>query len=81
MATREAAGLTWVLDGDAWVAEDATGTFKLVEVAPGAWMEFWWRREEACGCGTPAKGGGDWPDFDTAARAVVALAEEETAKG
>lgn len=29
----------------------------------------------------PRQGWRDWPDFDTAARAVVALAEEEMAKG
>ncbi len=81
MAGRDAAGLTWTPDGESWSAENPTGTFKLVEVAPGQWMDFWWKREEGCGCGSPARGGRDWPDFDTAARAIVALAEEETAKG
>lgn len=81
MANRDAAGLTWTLDGDAWVAENGTGTFKLVEVAPGLWMDFWWKREESCGCGTPAKGGRDWPDFDSAACAIVTLADGEAAKG
>ncbi|MGE5503221.1 MAG: hypothetical protein ACM31L_02250 [Actinomycetota bacterium] len=74
---RMAAGLTWRLDGDAWTAEDATGTFKLVEVAPGCWTDFWWKREETCGCGTPARGGRDFADFDTAAGAIVALAHSE----
>lgn len=81
MSRRAAAGLTWTRDGDSWVAEDDTGTFKLVEVAPGEWMDFWWKREESCGCGSPAKGGRDWPDFEAAACAIVVLAKEETAKG
>lgn len=75
--TRTAAGLIWTRDSDNWTAEDGSGTYKLVEWAPGQWMDFWWRHEEACGCGSPAQGGRDWPDFDQAARAIVELAREE----
>ncbi|CAA7627168.1 hypothetical protein [Magnetospirillum sp. UT-4] len=74
---RVAAGLDWREDGDGWTAEDRTGTFRLVEVGPGQWMDFWWRREEGCGCGAPARGGRDWPDFESAAAAIVALAHAE----
>ncbi|MDA8230299.1 MAG: hypothetical protein M0006_03070 [Magnetospirillum sp.] len=71
--TRFAAGLVWTFDGEAWCAGDESGTYKLVEWAPGQWMDFFWRREDGCGCGAPAAGGRDWTDFETAAREVAAL--------
>jgi hypothetical protein len=74
--SRRAAGLTWRYDGDGWTAEDETGNFRLVELAPGRWTEFWTPLDFSCGCGVQARGGRDWPDFETAARAAVALARQ-----
>lgn len=71
--TRLGAGLTWTLDGDAWVADDAAGTYKVVEWAPGQWMEMFWPREDGCGCGAPPAGGRDWPSFEVAVTRAVAL--------
>ena len=80
-ASRTAAGLTWTFDGEAWLAEDQAGTYKLIEWAPGQWMDVFWPRQEGCGCGVPPAGGRDWPDFDTAAREAAALARAGTATG
>ncbi len=71
---RHAAGLTWSLvENDEWRAEDDVGVYTLVEWAPGQWMERFQPHDESCGCGIPPAGGGDWPDFESAAAAAVAL--------
>ncbi len=78
MTTRTAAGLVWTPDRNgAWRAEDFDGIYKLVEWAPGQWMDFFWQHVEGCADAQPAKGGRDWPDFDTAADEIVRLAKAE----
>lgn len=74
--TRNAAGLTWILEGDGWTARDELGTYRLVEFGPGQWTDFWWPVDESCGCGIQAHGGRDFDDFETAAVAIAALARE-----
>jgi hypothetical protein len=36
-------------------------------------MDFFWPHVEGCADALPAKGGRDWPDFDTAAEEIVTL--------
>ncbi|MBF0333593.1 MAG: hypothetical protein HQL40_08085 [Alphaproteobacteria bacterium] len=72
--TRSFAGLTWTLQADCWSASDPRGRFEVIEYLPGAWTSLWFPAQAGCGCGSGAKGGGDFEDFDQAAQAIVALA-------
>lgn len=75
--TRQAAGLAWSFDGDAWNAADARGKFQVVEYQPGVWTALWFPARPACGCGRGALGGSEHDGFAAAAAAAVRLADDD----